>query len=141
MVTVTNATVRSNIFENIYDGLTTEMTGWTVTSSFIDNSKGENFTDQIVINPIQIGSQQIVLNRSLKEQPVVIRIDIYSKKAKRIDEATDKIANYFNTNETSIADNNGLDDMQFVDNEGDTFYLNQQKIHTKTLALNFTKWS
>lgn len=139
MVTISNSTVRQNIWETIYDDLSNELSDKTVTASFIDTFKNGKFKDQIVIYPITINEEQLVLNRSLKNQPIIIRIDIFSKKNKDIDLISDRIHSFFDSNETSYEDSHGLYDMATFDTSVDTIFIGDQKVHIKTITINFTR--
>lgn len=137
---IANGTIRQDVWSTIKTGLGTYLgtTNYTFTSAYIDNPK-TSFNDQVVIKPVTVSEEQLVLNGSRKNQPINIEIEIYSKKNQTIDVLSDGINAWFSTNEGTLYDL-GLTNMDYFDNpSGDIIDLNQQKLHTKTIAVEFER--
>ena len=91
MVTLNTSTLRSNIFETLYDELTAAnllSSTATVTAAYIDS---EDSFPQVVINPVDIEKTNFSFDRSNSNKSVTILIDIWTKKNKDKDLLTDEI--------------------------------------------------
>jgi hypothetical protein len=133
MVIITRATVRANIFELLYDSLTSSLSKGTVTAAFISD---QPTYPQVVINPARIGQENLVLNRGTTEYTGEVEIELFTQKAKDIDEIADEINEDLIASESSLASSGFyLNDVE--DGIGDTFFWNKQKIHTKSLLLSY----
>ena len=131
MVTITTATARATIFETLYDSLTASLSAGTVTAAFIDDNPT---FPQVVINPANLAVKKLSLNRDAKRYDVEIEIDIFTKKNKEIDQIADEIHDDLNTNESTLK-GFGLFINDIEDSTSDTFFWNDQKIHTKTIVI------
>jgi hypothetical protein len=131
MVNIVETTIRANIFETLYDSLTASLSAGTVTAAFIDDNPT---FPQVVINPTKLLIKKLTLNRGTKEYTCEVEIEIYAKKNKDIDEIADEIHADLSTNEATIKAF-GLYINDIEDSNSDTFFWNDQKIHTKTLLL------
>ena len=138
MVTINNSTVSSNIWETFYDDITALFPTKLVTNSFVDKPKDNFQIDQVVVNPVMINNNQLVLDRSRKDQEIIINISLYSKKNKSIDEMSDALRDWFESNEITYNDA-GLYDMNIIDNSSDTIFVNEQKLHAKEFVVNFMR--
>jgi len=133
MVSVTKATIRANIFEVLYDLLVAQLSAGTVTAAFIDTSPT---FPQVVINPAAMKIEKLTFRKDNKEYLAEIEIEIYTKKNKEIDTISDEITSDLETYESTLASANlYLEDID--DSNEDTFYLNDQKIHIKTMLITF----
>ena len=90
MVTISAATIRANIYETIYDSLTSSLSTGTVTASFIDD---DPTFPQVVVNPIKKDTFRLTIDAVEKEYRGNILIELYTKKNKQIDQISDEIEN------------------------------------------------
>lgn len=103
MVTINDSTLRANVFETIYDlvsavswGLDSSATV-TVTAAFVDDDRA---LPQVVINPVDVDTMDYVFDRSLIDREIRVAIEVYAKKAKDLDQMSDKILNTLETAST-----------------------------------------
>lgn len=137
MVTISNSTIRQNIFETIYDivsaiTFTSTITTPRITAAFIDDSKST--FPQIVINPVDIGRDTFTIgsDRSASNKNITVVIDVFTKKSKDLDIVSDAIQTAMDTNFSGItligtSESNGI------------VFPNDQKIHQKSITFNFIR--
>jgi len=133
MVNIAQSTVRANIYETVYDLLTSSLSTGTVTAAFIDDAPT---FPQVVINPSSISVTKLTFLKDNRSYEAEVEIDLYVKKNKQIDQISDEITADLYSNESSLT-SDGLYLQDIEDSNEDTFFLNEQKIHTKTLNVSF----
>ena len=133
MVSIVQSTIRANVFETVYDLLTAQLSAGTVTAAFIDDSPT---FPQVVINPSTIMISKNTFNNSNRSFNVEVEVELFCKKNKQIDQISDEISNDLYAQESSLhSDGLFLEDVE--DSNEDTFFWNEQKIHTKGILLTF----
>ena len=91
MVTISNTSLRANIYETIYDTLTSANLlsgGVTVTAAYIDE---EPSFPMVVINPAIVSHDRFGMDRARSRKTINVVIDIYTKANKDIDLISDEI--------------------------------------------------
>jgi len=91
MVTINNSTLRSNVYETIYDTLNgaSLLSGTaTVTASYYDDDQA---FPQVVVNPVDVAHSEHSFNWDHSKKNVSIMIDIWTKKNKDKDLLCDEI--------------------------------------------------
>ena len=133
MVTISNNTIRANVFETIYD-LLTAYGDWvvrpTIVAAYIDN---ETKDPQVVISPVRIGSDNPTFNNHSSFKNVTVVIDIYSKKNKSLDQVTDDVNLILNDNKIS-----GLK-LVTIDESFAMPFTNNNKLRNKTLSVGYVR--
>jgi len=133
MVSIVQSTIRANVFETVYDLLTAQLSAGTVTAAFIDDSPT---FPQVVINPSSIKILKNTFNNTNRSYNGELEIELFCKKNKQIDQIADEISTDIFSNESSLAsDGIFIDDVS--DSDEDTFFWNDQKIHTKSITIEF----
>jgi len=133
MVNIVQSTVRANVFETVYDLLTAQLSTGTITAAFIDDNPT---FPQVVINPSSVKITRNTFNNTNRSYDVEVEIELYCKKNKEIDQISDEISNDLYANESTLKDYGlYIDDIE--DSSEDTFFYNDQKIHTKGMLLTF----
>ena len=133
MVNIVESTIRANIYETLYDSLTASLSAGTVTAAFIDDNPT---FPQVVINPARLSITKLTLNRGTKEYMAEVEIEVYAKKNKEIDQISDEIHADLSTNEATLK-GFGLYLNDLEDSSEDTFFWNDQKIHSKLIFATF----
>ena len=133
MVTITNSSVRSNIFETVYDVLTNAnlLNGdVTVTAAYIDSADA---FPQVVIHPVNVSKENWSFDRSGVRNNCEVLIDVWTKKNKNIDLISDEIDSL-----TSLKTVQGLMLVDWDESNAVDPY-NQNKIHLKTITLGYAR--
>jgi hypothetical protein len=133
MVNITLANARANIFETLYDSLTSSLSAGTVTAAFIDDTPT---FPQVVINPASISIKKLSLDRVAKQYDGFVEIEIFAKQNAQVDSISDEIHSDLNTNESTLK-GFGLYLGDIEDSNEETVFYNNQKIHTKAIKINF----
>jgi hypothetical protein len=133
MVNIIQATARANIFETVYDLLTAQLSTGTVTAAFIDDAPT---FPQVVINPASIKIEKQTLRVDNRTYEAEVEVELFCKKNKEIDQISDEISNDMYANESTLQ-GYGLYLEDISDSNEDTFFWNDQKIHTKSLTMEF----
>lgn len=138
MVTITDSTLRANVYETIYDlvnGISFSLSSSntvTVTAAFIDEDRA---FPQVVIHPIDIESEKSNFDSTLRDRMIKVLIEVYTKKAKDLDQISDKVIDTLETGSTP--------GMMLV-NIGENSAMNspgQLKVHSKALSLTYVRRS
>lgn len=133
MVVIKTSTLRTNTYETIYDTLTSAnllSSTVTVTASYIDNDKS---LPQVVINPVNVSEEEFTFTRAYGKKNLEVIIDIYTRKAKDIDQISDELY-------VTIRDMSAQGIMLVRWTEGNDIELpNDTKLHTKSISLEFTR--
>jgi len=133
MVTITESTIRANVFEIVYDLLTASLSSGTVTAAFIDDTPTY---PQVVINPASVKLIKNTFNMSNRTRPIEMEIELYTTQNKEVDQISDEIDADLITNESNLA-SSGLVFDELEDSREDTIILNGKKLHTKGILLKF----
>ena len=133
MVEIKTSTLRTNTYEHIYDTLTSAnllSSTVTVTASYIDDIKS---FPQVVINQVNVSEEDYTFTRAYGKKSLEIIIDIYTRKAKEIDQISDELY-------VTIRDMSAQGIMLVRWTEGNDIELpNDTKLHTKSISLEFTR--
>lgn len=134
MVTITNATLRSSMWETIYDTLTAAhllSSTVTVTASYIDSATAP--FPQVVLYPMDVEKSEFSFDRSNSRKDINVMIDIWTRKNKDKDtiaDAIDVLLSALNIPGVSLI---GWSEANAVETENDN------KIHLKTLTLTYIR--
>lgn len=133
MVDIKSSTLRSNVFETIYDALTSAnllSSTATVTAAYVD--KPEAFP-QVVVNPSFVREDDYTFTRSYSKQRIEVIIDLYTTKAKDLDLLADQVA-------VAIKEMSAQGIMLTRWSEGNDIELpNNNKLHTKSISMEFLR--
>lgn len=137
---IVDSTIREDVWNTLRDGLGTFIgTTTTIIAAYPDTSRS-SFDDFIVLNPINVENEQIVLTKDRKNRSITANLDIYSKKNITIDQLSDKIEDYFITEEASLSAE-GLEFINSVDGDsGEIEDINNNKYHVKSIAAFFDRF-
>jgi hypothetical protein len=137
MVTIVDATLRQNVYEQIYDtlkayategsyGTTTQPT---VTAAYIDDSQS---FPQIIISPVDIDREEYNFGQNNPTKEIRVLIDVYTRKNQDIDILSDDLDGLM---DIPIAGLNliGASESRAFENT------NQSKIHNKTLTYTYRR--
>jgi len=136
MVTITDNSLRQNIFETLYDTLTAAnllSSTATVTAAFIDSSDAP--FPQVVIHPVNISKEGFTFDRSVNEKTITILIDIWSRKNKSIDQLSDEIDALIEPLKMGGVMLNGYSESTALETPNDN------KLHLKTITLSYLRVS
>lgn len=133
MVTISNTSLRANIYETLYDSLKAAnllSSTVTVTASYIDS---DSSFPQVVVHPVNVSHDSFGMDRTLTKKTINIIIDIYTKKNKDIDLITDEI--------DALLRPLRISGMTLIDWSEDLALAtdNDNKIHLKTIAISYMR--
>jgi hypothetical protein len=133
MVTIASSTLRANVYETVYDILTSAY----LLSSTVDvvASYKDTMTDfpYVVVNPISINKSNPTYDRTSMENTIIVKLDVYTRKKKEIDQISDEIDNL-----TTLKHITGLR-FDSTDESIDFSPVNDNKIHNKSIILNYVR--
>ena len=137
MVSISDSTLRQNVWESIYDLASTSIatSDATVTAAYIDSQPQLN---QVVINPIDKNESAFTVDttRDVTTKTIVVDIDIYTKgkdSSKNIDILSDMVENIFKTNQ--------IEGIMLI-SIGSSFgfvYPNDNKVKLNTITLTYMR--
>ena len=133
MVTIVSSTLRSNIWETIYDTLTAAKllsSTVTVTSAYIDD---DSAFPQVVINPVDVEKNSFTFDRTYSVKDIVILIDIWTTKNKQKDQISDEIDAIITPLKMGGVMLSGWSESNALETPGDN------KLHLKTITLNYMR--
>lgn len=133
MVTITGSTLRANVYEHIYDTLTSASllsSTANVVAAYKDTMTSFPY---VVVNPISVSKDNPTFDRSSFDNQIVVLIDIFTKKNKDIDQITDQIDNL-----SALKSVSGLSLVSW-DESVDFTPQNENKIHRKTITLGYKR--
>lgn len=133
MVTINNNTLRSNVYETIYDTLKAanlHSSTATVTAAYIDDNQA---FPQVVVNPIEVGHSEHSFDWSHSRKEILVTIDVWTKKNKDRDLIADEIETLLRPLKI-----NGLSLISISDSNAFETPSNN-KLHLKTLQLNYLR--
>ena len=136
MVTITDATLRSNIYETIYDTLTAAnllSSTATVTAAYIDSETAP--FPQVVINPVNVEKPSFSFDRTISEKEITVIIDLWTKKNKDKDLLADEIDTIITPLKMGGVMLNGYSESNALETP------NENKIHLKTITLSYLRVS
>lgn len=131
MVVITTSSLRANIYETVYDTLKAAnllSSTATVTAAYIDN---DSAFPQVVIYPVKVDKEGFTYDRGFGREAIQVMIEIYTKKAKELDQLSDEVAVQMQALK--------MGSLQLV-SVGEDIALstdNSNKIHLKTLTYNY----
>lgn len=136
MVTLSNSTLRQNVYETVYDlinGISFNASvSVTVTAAFIEEDRA---LPQVVVHPVDISTGDFVLNRSTSMKTVQVLIEVFSKKRKDLDIITDDILSTMETASTPGMMLNGVEESTAMNAPAGL------KIHSKAISLTYVRMS
>jgi hypothetical protein len=139
MVTITDASLRQNTYETIYDAVTTACSGLLsstviVTAAYISGSTGNNPPlPQVVIHSPEVDYSGFSFNRADSTKEIRVLIDVFTRKAKDKDVIADAImatlsvANYAGLCLIGITESEALEPTE------------DNKLHLKSLAITYAR--
>ena len=107
-------------------------------SSFPDN-RGYGSTWKypiIIIEPVNISFRKIVVDGSKRKEVHKFTFNIYSKSAANIDMISSDLINVLESTCATIR-SNGLYSFELVNTDSDIFQIENQKVHNKTLEVEY----
>jgi len=138
MVSITDSSLRANVFETLHDLATAITYGTdtepTITAAYIDGSHAPY--PQVVIEPADISKSDFTVgsDRSANTKNINVNVLIFTKKNKDLDVISDLL-------DTSITNTN-YDGMTMIDSSEDVNLVvsnNTQKVRSKTLSYTFIR--
>jgi hypothetical protein len=144
MVTISDSTLRANVYETLYD-LVYAISSWglsssatvTVTAAYIDGTDSDDGVPplpQVVIHPIMVSNDPVNYDRSLMDREIRVLIEIFTKKKKDLDQIADKIMDTIESASTL--------GMMLVDtDENNAMNASQSKVHSKALSFTYKRRS
>lgn len=139
MVTISNLTLRANIFETLYDivsGITFTLSSGNsvrVTAAFVDD---EETLPQVVVHRADVNKQGFTFNRSTSMQDIQVVIEVFtglSKGNKDLDQITDTLVSTLEAASTP-----GIQLVNIDENSAMSAPANV-KIKSKTIGLTYTR--
>ncbi|RLG33404.1 hypothetical protein DRN98_03980 [Methanosarcinales archaeon] len=138
MVTINDSSIRSNIYESVYDLINNDKSGYG-SSSEPSLYGGHPDWDScsfpnIIINPIEVDESDYTIdtNRSVSNKTVVVVIEIFTKKNKDLDIIADGVGGSLKTNIPGLFIVNTSEDNGVV-------FPNEMKIKMKTMTFTFMR--
>jgi len=92
MVAINNGSMRANLYETIYDTLTSAnllSSTVTVTAAYIDDD--DDKFPQVVIHPVDVSKSPLSFDRTHYSNDMSVMIDVWTKKNKEKDQISDEI--------------------------------------------------
>lgn len=139
MVTIIDSTVRSNVYETIYDTINAVLSSMSASSTPVlyggyPDIKTVNFPC-IIIQPITVGEIDFTIDstRSSTTKEIVVVIEIYAEKNKDLDIIADYVINLLKTTSMSGIFLVSTDDAYGIALPGNN------KVKQKTLSLTFAR--
>lgn len=136
MVTISDSTIRNNVYEILYDLINSSKSGYNNPALYggYPDVKTISFPN-IILHPININESEYVIgtNRSSTTKEIVVQIEIFSEKNKDLDIISDGLtstirgATFSGFFLNSVSEDNGLS----VNNDS--------KLKQKTLSLMFMR--
>lgn len=131
MVTISNTSLRANIYETIYDTLTSAnlLSGSvTVTAAYIDEDAA---FPQVIVYPVSVNKDGFTYDRSFGRELVKVMIEVYTKKAKDLDQITDELV--------PLLESLKMNSLQLLNYDEDIGLStdNDNKIHQKIIIFNY----
>jgi len=134
MVAISESTIRADVWENIYDELTADLSTGTVTASYIDDNPT---FPQVVVKPISKLVKHLTIDATSKEYTGEIEIEIYAKKNEQIDSISDEVDYDLLVTNKATFEALGLYLGDLEDSNESTVFWNEQKIHIKAIIIQF----
>ena len=136
MVTISDVTLRANVYETIYDLLTAAnlaSSTVTVTGAYIDDGQ---HIPQVVINPIDKTEGEYTIDnvRNTSTKNLILTIDVFTKKSKQVDTICDEIDNLIRSTVFS-----GITIQSLESNVGAVLTPQNNKLHLTTITVNFKR--
>lgn len=136
MVTISNATVRQNVFETIYDiinGISFSVSGVSVFAAYVDSSSVS--LPIVTISPVDNTYTPSTFGTSrLNDQDIQLTVDIYTRANKDKDIIADEIDAALRANAFNDIEYVGSTDSNAFESPGQ-----QAKFRLKTMVLNFKR--
>lgn len=136
MVTITDSTLRQNVFETIYDLLVSTIATSTATiyAGYPDfnTDKNSKVFPFVVLQPVSVGSVEFSNDRTTSSKNVSVIIELYTKKNKDLDILSDLINTALSTNISGLQ-------LQEVSEDYGIIFPNDDKVKQKTLTIMFLR--
>ena len=142
MVTINNISVRSNVFETVYDLLKahtfTTSTQPTVTASFIDR---ETAFQQVVVNPVIAEIQEVNYDRSSNLKNIVVVIDVYTINDPSNNKFGNKDRDVLSDDVSYLLESTNIQGISLVDSDESLAVPidNNNKVYNKTLTFTYIR--
>ena len=138
MVTISDSTIRSNVYEIVYDTLNGVLSSMSASSTPVlyggyPDIKTVNFPC-IIVQPIAVSEDEFTVDstRTATSKEIIVVIEVYAEKNKDLDIITDYIVNTFKTPIIGL----------FLTNTEDAYGIalpGNNKVKLKTLSLTFVR--
>lgn len=137
MVSITDSSLRSNVYETIYDTLKAYATASsygtttqpTITAAYIDDKQA---FPQIVIHPVDVDKSDYNFQQNNPNKEIRVMVDIYTTKNKDIDTLADDMDSLMDSVVTGLSLVGCAEARAFETS-------NQSKIHNKTLTYTYIR--
>ena len=136
MVSISDSTLRSNVWETLYDTLNDAnlLSGEaTVTAAYISSEEAP--FPQVVINPVNVDKEDFSFDRSVSKKEIVVIVDLWTKKNKHKDMLTDEIDDLLSPLKMGGVMLNGWSESNALETP------NSNKIHLKSITLSYLRVS
>lgn len=137
MVTISDSTLRQNIYESCYDLLVSTIASSTATiyGGFPDfnNDKNSKTFPFIILNPVSVSTNTFDIGRSSSNKNITVVVELYTKKNKDLDILSDSITYAFHN--TTLA---GLQ-LQEISEDYGVVFPNDDKVKQKTITITFLR--
>lgn len=138
MVTISDATLRQNVYETVLDILSTDVASstspiyqYTVTAAYIEGSQAP--FPQIVLNPVDVDRSEPTFGTPTFRKDIRVLIDIFTKKNKQKDIAADRVMALLDNTAWSGVSLTGVTESNALETPG------ENKVHLKSIALTFLR--
>lgn len=133
MVVITSSALRQNVYETVYDTLNDAdllSSTVTVTAAYIDS---DSSFPQVVIYPVKVDKEDYTYDRTYSKATIMVMIEIYTKKAKELDQINDEI--------DPLMQSLKMNSLQLINTSEDIALStdNDNKIHLKTLNYTYIR--
>ena len=138
MVSISDSTIRNNVYETIYDQLNTDKSTYGASSTpalYGGHPDWESASfPNIILNPIEVDEADYTVDttRSVSNKTVVVIIEVYTTKNKDLDIIADGVSASMKTQFTGLFLVNAAEDNGVV-------FPNDEKIKMKTMTFTFMR--
>jgi hypothetical protein len=134
---ITDRTLRSSVFETIYDLLKAKATSGdysttqpTVVASFVDDY--DFSAPLLVLSPLSVETSNNVFDRTNSTKEIVLLIEIYTKSNRDRDLLSDDVNYFMSQKITGLMLNN-------VSEDSSTIIINNSKVRYKSITFTFMR--
>lgn len=138
MVTISDSSLRANVFETVYDLVNSNKSSWTTVGSKTINLYAKLPDDNpvfpcIIVHPVVVDKDTYSMDRTTMNKNVLVVLEIYSIHNKDIDTIADGLTSIFDTNKIK-----GITLISMSEDIGDLIP-NNSKLKQKTITINYLR--